>query len=158
MSWNFENDYVKIHCTLRNDGMLFIEGTLKRDGERVLMYAANPIQRMTNYSGSALPYPSADVAFDRTPNEYTVDDTSFNTVFMYPNAYYMRDTLVPPSIFFEHDKVLFTFPLPNPFPLRTLTYRPELNSSAAYNRRQELGVMSQDKLIKVLSEPQPYLY
>jgi hypothetical protein len=82
------------------------------------------------------------MAFDQTPNYVdltrlvdgaTQAPTDVQTVFHYPNSYYAIDhgTLVPPSLFVVLTRVASVTPiyvrfeLPNPHPLKTLTYRPE---------------------------------
>ena len=62
--------------------------------------AANPIDRMMNYSGSGQPFPSSEIAFENTPNIYKINEATFNIEFKYPNSYYMpngRDK-IPPTI------------------------------------------------------------
>lgn len=136
MSGHLENDDVVLHVTQQPNGMLFIQGKLSkasRYDERTLM-AANPIDRMMNYSGSGLAFTNPEIAFENTPNLYLIpDDGRIYTTFSFPNSYYTKDTLnrVPPSIFIVLKKVneptlYYQVKLEQPLPLKTsTTYRPE---------------------------------
>lgn len=122
---------------------LRLTGSIKNPSQfsNIVLMAPCPVQRLMNYFGSALPFPCAQVAFDQTPNYIdltrpvdgaTTAPTDFNVVFEYPNGYYTADhaDLVPPSIFFAltpisaNQPMYVRFELPNPHPLKTLTYRP----------------------------------
>lgn len=129
---------------------LQIQGSFKNPSQfsKIELVAPRPIQRGVSYSGAALPFPCAQMAFDQTPNYIdltrlvdgaTQAPTDIQTVFDYPNSYYAIDhrTLVPPSLFViltpiagsasvnASSPIYVRFELPNPHPLKTLTYRPE---------------------------------
>lgn len=93
---DFHNDYSKLNIT----------GNVKNPEKykKILLIAPNPIDRMTNYSGSGLPFPCADIAFENTPNKLLIDATGvFSVTFLYPNSFYMpngRDKIIS-SIFFS---------------------------------------------------------
>ena len=89
---------------------------------------------MSNYSGSGLPFPCEGIAMENTVNKKIITEPSYNTEFIYPNAYYENDgrTLVPPTIFLKIDgKIAEKTELANPFPLKTLNYQREF-----YNQRE----------------------
>lgn len=130
---------------------LRLTGSVKNPSQfsNIVLMAAAPVQRLMNYFGSALPFPCAQVAFDMTPNYIdlthsvdgaTTSPTDFNVVFDYPNAYYTTDhaNMIPPSIFFALTPVSANIPmyvrfeLPNPHPLKTLTYRPGFAKGPAF--------------------------
>lgn len=52
--------------------------------------AANPPTYNSSFSGSALPFPSEEIAFENTPNKGTVEvvDKKFTFKLRYPNSYY----------------------------------------------------------------------
>lgn len=136
MSYHLENDAVELHVTRFGENQLQITGSLNKPSkytERFLM-AANPIDRMMNYSGSGLTFPNPEVAFENTPNLYKIPEHGkINTNFIYPNGYYSWDTLqrVVPSIFVilkstNADSVYHQLKIEEPLPLKTsVTYRPE---------------------------------
>lgn len=121
---------------------------------RCIIFAASPIDRMTNYTGSGSPFPCAAIAFDNSPNKHVIDpDGMFDVVFKYPNGYYKSEAFVkiPPSIFFslvrrgDHDPFFVQFTLPDPLPLRTLGYR---------SSRSELGPLyysAKEQLLPIAS-------
>lgn len=167
MSYTFDNEYVSIQVQevmapvslpvlqpekqlkfiafpVESVKKLQLKGSFKNPSQfsKIELMAPGPIQRLNSYSGSALPFPCAQMAFDQTPNYIdltrpvdgaTTAPTDFEVVFEYPNSYYAVDhrTLVAPSIFaaltpVESTKPIFVrFELPNPHPLKTLTYRPQ---------------------------------
>jgi hypothetical protein len=95
--------FTVIHST--DLSSLKITGSIKNINlyNNVLIIAPNPIDRMTNYSGSGLPFPNHEIAFDNTPNIHHVDSSGlFDIYFKYPNSFYMPDGLnkIKPSIFF----------------------------------------------------------
>lgn len=83
---------------------VFINGIIKNKElySKIMLIAPNPIDRMTNYSGSGLPFPCSNIAFENTPNKIIVNDGIFSTTFLYPNSFYLvngRDKIIS-SIFF----------------------------------------------------------
>lgn len=99
----------------------------------MVLLAPNPPTRMTSYSGSALPYPCANMAFDNTPNQEVISSSGeFDTTFVYPNSYYEQSATnkIPPSVFFilkkanvNEDPIYVRVGLEDPAILRTLTHR-----------------------------------
>lgn len=64
--------------------------------------ASNPPTYNANFSGSGLPFPTEDIAFENTPNKGTVEviDGKFTVKIKYPGSYYqnMGTVYVPPQI------------------------------------------------------------
>lgn len=134
--FTFQNEHVSCTVTVLPDRFLLIRGTVKSPQRYAYMQllAAHPIQRMTSYSGSGLPFPCPNVAMNNTPNVLNIpSDGEFTANFSYPNSYYTNDHLqkVPPSIFVvlipsnDLDPIISQFKLPedDPLCLRTLTHR-----------------------------------
>lgn len=95
----FNINYSKDYTTLQ------LVGSIKNNVmySSVIIIAANPIDRMSNYSGSGLPFPNYEIAFENTQNIYKVDGTGiFDISFKYPNSFYMPDGInkIKPSIYF----------------------------------------------------------
>lgn len=135
----FENEYVSCSVDIGpDDETITINGAVKvtEHFDKVELFAANPIDRMMNYTGSGLPFPCSRVAFESTPNYHVVSGEKFNDVlFMYPNSYYTEDwkRRVEPSIFFKFSRatsdpvfVRFEIPQRDMLKVRTLTYRDRL--------------------------------
>jgi len=116
------------------DGTVSVKGqVLNPDSwQKMEVYASNPINSMTSYSGSGLPFPCAAVAFDNTPNYYLVaKDGAFDVRFLYPNGFLTTDAFskVPPSVFIKLtaagiQPIQLRYVLADPLPLRTLVNRP----------------------------------
>ena len=95
----FDINYSKDYTTLQ------INGSIKNSAmySSVIIIAANPIDRMSNYSGSGLPFPNYEIAFENTQNIHKIDRTGiFDVSFKYPNSFYMPDGInkIKPSIYF----------------------------------------------------------
>jgi hypothetical protein len=123
--------FTVIHST--DLSSLKITGSIKNINlyNNVLIIAANPIDRMTNYSGSGLPFPNHEIAFDNTKNFHNVDSSGlFDIYFKYPNSFYMPDGLnkIKPSIYFvftdnNNDSVRIQYEMHDINALRTLVNR-----------------------------------
>jgi hypothetical protein len=132
----FDNEYVSCSVDISPDDIVTLRGNIKnkQSFDLVEIFAANPIDRMTNYSGSGLPFSCSRMAFESTPNyEVVKGGSAFDVSFIYPNSYYTEDWFhrVPPSIFFKFsradgDPMIIRFELPHSddiLNVRTLTYR-----------------------------------
>jgi hypothetical protein len=147
MSYAFENEYLQCSIETRGDDNkeIHLKGYIKQmaSASEVVISASKPINRMTNYTGSGLPYPCAQVAFENTPNLLVVRDPTgaFDVVFSYPNSYYTADfyTRIEPSVFVSfqwkdasRESTMVRLPLEDRLPLRTLTYRPGFYKGPQY--------------------------
>lgn len=129
------NSYVNCTINVTADRKVVISGTVNNPGFYTSMeiYAAAPINRLTSYSGSGLPFSCAEVAFENSPNYAVIPSNGvFNVTFSYPNGFHSQDAFskVPPSIFLKFvpsngtEPIKVTYPLDDPFPLKTLGHRP----------------------------------
>jgi hypothetical protein len=101
-------------------------------GQPLKYWAANPIPRMYSYSGSGLPYPNPEVAYENTPNqgEVLVDDAGqFSINLVQPSGYYTRQgsVLMKPHIHFRVPGYnhVFTMFIADDFPYRSLSSLPD---------------------------------
>ena len=127
----------------------------------MILIAANPIDRMMNYTGSGLPFPSPSIAFEGTPNWYNIGkDGLINTTFVRPNSYY-SSTRVEPSVFVklyknkDTEPVTVQFKLVDLHPLKSVYYRKERDEMGPYfyEKKSELiDVRSQYEIIKMLED------
>lgn len=133
---NFDDEYVT--CSVNFSPKyeyVYIQGQIKNPSaySRIMIIAPNPIDRMTNYSGSGLPFPCSEIAFENTPNKYIISPLSngnFDVTFRYPNSFYLPngvDKLKSPIYFvlyLPNSDVNYTrFELHDLCVLRTLTHR-----------------------------------
>lgn len=147
---SFQNPYLQATIDIVDDRVK-IRGSITHRAKyaRAELIAANPIQRMMNYSGSGLPWPCAAFAFQGTPNILEIPaDGKFEADFAYPNSYYTTDGVekVVSSVFAilyprnGSDAVAVRMELPEQTPLqvRTLTYRPKMTSPTFYSNKEEI--------------------
>ena len=127
--------------------------------ESMQLVAASPATRGVSYSGSALPFPCPQIAFDETPNVADVPSNGvFDTVFDYPNSYYSHDafTKVVSSVFLMLQErgaaaVFVRFELPDRNILRSLTHRPErrmLGPQFHSMKEDIIGIASQEEILR----------
>ena len=144
----YKNDYVSCDVEFLATGDIRIVGKVASPSSFTSMrlFAPCPIDRMTSYSGSGLPFPCAAVAYENSPNNHVISTGGdFDAQFKYPNGYYMSDAKqkIPPSIFFSlspsnDQPVIVQFKLPDPLPLRTLGYRPMRQGPLYYSAKESL--------------------
>ncbi len=133
---------------IANNTKIVLKGAVKNPANysKILAIAPNPIDRMMNYSGSGLPFPCADVAFENTPNKVLIDSTGvFNVVFLYPNSFYLqngRDKVISPIFFSltDHNEVTrhVQYELPEQNILRTLVNRSSRRGPEFYGAKDYL--------------------
>lgn len=102
----FSDEYTNFNVVYNKDySLINIKGSVKNKViyNNIIIISPNPIDRMSNYSGSGLPFPNYEIAFENTPNIYTIDSSGvFDISFKYPNSFYIPDGInkIKPSIFF----------------------------------------------------------
>jgi len=109
-----------------------IRGTCNVPGATVLKYAAAaPPDLRMSYTGSGLPFPNDEVAYEGSPNigNVPIVATQFEFKIVSPNAYYKDNgaTMVHPHVLFTIDNEYFDVPLPSAmqFPNRSLSGLPD---------------------------------
>jgi hypothetical protein len=116
----------RVSCVVKDigNGDLVVSGIFFVPPKMVI--AANPIDRMVNYSGSGLPFPSKEVAFDGEKNQIKInEDGTFKGTIKYPNKYYEPNgvDIVPCCIFLISTAGIDQVILKDPLPYKTLNYR-----------------------------------
>lgn len=143
------NEYVKCRVDILNNGKnIRIKGTVNdmQNFKSVVLMAANPVNMSASYSGSGLPFPCADIAFENTKNIYSVQrNGTIDVIFTYPNSYYTvaNKKKVVSSIFFtfEHlngHKQFVRFQLQDMYELRTLTNRECRQGPEFYSKKYDI--------------------
>jgi hypothetical protein len=160
-----EQEYVACKSQINPDRTVSFQAIVKSPSQYASMtvMAANPINRMTNYSGSGLPFPCSQIAFENSPNVATIPISGeIATTFVYPNSYYTSDmrTRICPSIFFllKHSDgqqpIVVQHKLDEELPLRTLVHRPgHAKGPQFYSAKEELiGIRSAEATMRTLKE------
>jgi hypothetical protein len=114
MNYTFKNDYLQLFVHETAEGYLTIYGNVQHPERYNIMaiFAANPIDRMMSYTGSGLPFPNQEIAFEGSRNVYAIPKTGIiDTHFKKPNAYFSTDTFtkIPPSLFVRLNDVNIRF-------------------------------------------------
>jgi hypothetical protein len=124
---NFTNEFVS--CIINIDGIhVNIKGTLNNPSiyKKKIVIAPVSINKITSFSGSALPFPNEEIAFENTKNIFEIkEDGIIDVIFEYPNSYYSPDGLTkiksPILLLFDDNK--FIIELNDICPLKTLRDR-----------------------------------
>jgi hypothetical protein len=142
-----------------------IEGAVS---QKVVYFAANPATYNASFTGSGLPFPNPEVAFEGTPNNGAVTtgaDGSFEFHVFYPNSYYVAlgTIYVGPHVFIKacgNDKI-HTIYLGDGIPFRMLTYpsppytAPRVSPMFyAKGGRQHLPNRTQEQILRDSEYPQ----
>lgn len=129
----------------------------------LIWWAGNPPTYITSYSGSGLPYPNSEIAYENTINKGMVktdDKGNFQFNVMYPNTYYMGlgTNPVEPCCHIKKcgtdDDQIHTIKLGHGVPFRMLTYPPiksydrPRHNVMFYSGRDKLPVRSQEQILR----------
>ena len=123
----------------------------------IKFFAANPPTYNSTFTGSGLPYPSEDVAFENTPNTGTikVENGKFTFSIRYPNSYYMNmgNIYIPPCVKIvliddknTHLSEVMTINLGEGIPFRTLV-SPEKRTGPEFYKKDDLIVRTQYQIL-----------
>ena len=152
----------------RGSGDIVISGTLNTiEPNPIISYwAANPPTYLTSFSGSGMPYPNPEIAYNRTSNsgQVVAQDRSFRFRLKYPNAYYvgLGTLYVPPHVNIKikdgNYERKITVKIDDGIPFRTLTYtsppskKPRVNAMFYYEREKE--VRTQEQILRDSGYPE----
>ena len=165
----FNKDLCNGTITYRGSGDLVVKGQLTQGGlaSKLYFWAAAPPTYGTSFSGSGMPYPDAEVAYDRTPNKGLVNLTNgqFTINMKYPNAYYigLGSLYVPPHVNFKICQEgmadsYFSVQVDGGVPFRTLTYpappskKPRI--SPLFYCEPEKGARTQESILRDSAYPE----
>ena len=174
-SW--KEDYSKQHTCEgivmdAGQGEFVVKGNVqtKTSNATILFWAANPPTYRSSYSGSGLPYPNADIAYENTPNRGAVKSNggSFTFKVSYPNSYYagLGSVYVEPCVYIkvcegkDEGNNVKKITLGNGIPFRMLTYPPSQPKTAPrssplfYSGREKLPVRTQEEILRSSGYPE----
>ena len=171
----FNKDVCDGTITFNGPSDLIVNGKLKNNNNNnnnntletsIYYWAASPPTLGTSFSGSGMPYPSPEVAYDRTPNKGIVKvvNGSFTFTMKYPNAYYigLGSLYIPPHINFKvaelnKPELYFSVQVDDGIPFRMLTYpAPPTNKprvSPLFYCEPEQGARTQEDILRASSYP-----
>ena len=144
-------------------GDFLVQGRLKNhDADaKIMFWAAAPSGYRTSFTGSGLPYPNPEVAFENSPNRGIVraNNSEFSFKVYSPNSYYtgLGTVYMPPHIFFKvcdtrKSDTVHTIKLGEGVPYRMLSY-PNVAKGARsnplfYDGRDQQPVRSQEQILR----------
>ena len=153
------------------DGEYIVKGSVqtKTNNATLMYWAANPPSYLTSFSGSGLPYPNPEIAYENTPNRGAVKISGgiYQFRVRFPNAYYvgLGSVYVEPCVHIKvceegGDGKINTIKLGNGIPFRSLTYPPTQNGTLAregpmfYKGLEELPIRSQEEILRSSGYPE----
>lgn len=150
------------------DGEYTVKGTMNSLGNSTIMYwAPNPPTYCSSYSGSGLPYPNPNIAYENTPNRGVVKTSNgkFEFKLRYPNSYYigLGSVYVKPvchiKICDDKKSKIHTIELGHGIPFRMLTYQQtpftiSRDSPNFYKGGFELPVRTQEQVLRDSGYPE----
>lgn len=145
----FENMYLKCRMDFMDDCRyikitgIFLNRSMYKN---ILIVAPNSAPKTASYSGTGLPFPSADVAFEGSKNLYVVDlSGNIDAIFTYPNSYYTAAATkkIVSSVFviiedLQGNTNFVRLELKDLYPLRTLVDREERTGPEFYDLKHEI--------------------
>ena len=113
-----------------NEGTYTVSGKIHaNDGTKLIYWAPNPPNHGLSYSGSGLPFPNPQVAYENTPNlgSTIVKNGSYQFKLYFPNSFYTKlgTILNEPRVHIKlcgQQSKIDTILLNNQIPYRTLGY------------------------------------
>lgn len=119
--------------------------------------ASAPCDRRTSFSGSGLPFPNAEQAFDNSPNVGSIKlgrNNTFILEMLIPNSYYMGlgTILIPPTVYFTYNNGYAvknqSIKICDSIPYRTLTYPVSRVNCSFYSSFSTLPVRGQEEILQ----------
>lgn len=121
-------------------GNFTVKGYVPEFGNsKILFWAPNPPTYLNSYSGSGLPYPNANIAYENTINKGTTvcKNGKFQFKIEFPNSYYrgLGTVYVPPCYHVKKcgSSKMYTFEINQGISYRMLTY-PTMAQNMKRNR------------------------
>jgi hypothetical protein len=144
-------------------GNYIVRGFLNnsKGSNKLMFWAANPPTRGFSFSGSAMPYPNPETAFQNTPNRgiVNINDGYFEFKLHFPNAFYtdLGSNYVQPTAFVQicGDEAVHKIPLGDGVPFRLLTYPREYwnNRAKFFLGHDSLPQRTQEQILRDSSFP-----
>ena len=162
---------------------IYLKGTINasNNNDKIIWWASNPIEYRNSYSGSGLPFPNPEIAYENTPlfgkidlivdntNQENLNVANFEIVIdQFPNSYYVANgtILLEPRIMLKIQKnnqkiddcITYEIVIGNNKPYRHLTYQNENNVKSRdnclfYDGRHKLPFGTQENILRRSAYP-----
>ena len=148
--------YTSSITKVNNDVQITLQFSPNVPVEKLAYIAPAPADYRASFSGSGLPFPNREQAFDDTPNNGVVAVNGGSVVLHLhmPNAYYddFKGTLVLPHVLcmamYNDQKKDFVIELGNKIPYRALTYHNGRRNAEFYNKGWSMPVRTQESVLR----------
>jgi len=151
-------------------GEILVSGRVQSQSNSPMItyWAASPADRLQSFSGSGLPFPNPEMAFQNTPNKGAVraENGEFKFRIRYPNAYYvgLGTLYVPPFVYLkvcdsEQEDTYQSIQIDGGIPYRMLTYpappskKPRTSPLFYHEPEQKTLVRSQEQILRESAYP-----
>jgi hypothetical protein len=145
---NFDNEFLHCRIDFLANQKIKLTGLVhnRMYYKNVFLIAPNSVAKTASYSGTGLPFPCADIAFENSPNLYEVSASGvIDAVFSYPNSYYTvaNKKKIISSVFAiieqqDGQQHFVRFELKDLYPLRTLVNRETRTGPDFYALKHEI--------------------
>ena len=145
----------------KNNGKIKIMGELKANinkNSKIIYWAATPVNMVTSFTGSGMPYANPEQAYDRSKNVGMVNckNGKFEFSIYFPGSYYtgLGSIYVPPNIhlkLFENNSeecITYNIVLGKGIQQRQTVYNINRNCPNFYNNRSNLPFRSQEQILR----------
>ena len=151
-------------------GDVTVKGKVNSDS-KIIFWASAPPGYLQSFTGSGLPFPNPETAYENTPNKGVIraQNGEFTIKMYYPNSFYidLGTTYVPPHINFQicngTRKKSFAVQVGDGIPYRTLTYAPPPNKVSRtdplfYQKDDEPDLRNQEQILRDSAFPKENKY
>jgi hypothetical protein len=154
---NIQSDlYVGNIQEANNDVQITLQFNPSLPIQQLAYIAPSPADYRASYSGSGLPFPNKEHAFEGTPNHGVVDvyGNQVTLRLAMPNAYYddFNGTIVQPHVLcmaiYKDQKKDFVINLGYKIPYRSLTYPTTRKDTMFYSHGWSLPVRTQENVLR----------
>ncbi len=172
MNQTFSIDNIQGEIIYHNRYDITVKGEIQNtvNGGIIHYEAPNPIDRLSSFSGSGLPFVNYQQAFDNTPNRGNIElstNNYFSIDILMPNSYYvgLGTVLIPPSLFIKYHngekQVTVPIKVNQAVPYRSLTYPISLEhasrkNSLFYSGMWDLPVRTQEQILRDSGYPETF--
>lgn len=153
-----------------DEGMIIVKGSFRNissiiNEQFIKFIAANPPTFNQSFSGSGLPYPNKEAAFEDTPNKgiVQIQNGKFEFKLQFPNSYYdnMGKVYVCPCFYYQitdgkgSETKMEVVKLGNGIPYRTLTWPQQRNwyEGPMFYCNNNLPVRTQEQILRDSAYP-----
>ena len=160
MTFEIDTNDISAHV-VKSGSLITIRGHIKGHvvNQKLVYAAAAPADKRSSFTGSGLPWPNADQAFDHSPNiGYVHTDAAtgaFTINLQNPNAYYIAlgSMYVGPKVYLswitkDGSKKERSIDLGQGIAYRKLTYPWQRSKAMFYDNKRLLTVRSQEQILR----------